>query len=306
MRIGIDLGGTKIEAAAFADDGCELVRQRIPTPRDDYDATLSAIVDLIRTIERRTGAAGTVGIGIPGAISRAKSVVKNANSTWLNGRPLGDDLPRLLERPVRFENDANCFALSEAVDGAAAGADVVFGAIVGTGTGGDIVVNGRVLHGANEIAGEWGTIRCPFRRRASGHGPIATAGGQAVSRRFYRGRVWRATTRLQAAARSRGRRCRSCRRRPGALVHEYELTRSSPHPVFVTGRCRTILAGQARSFDSGHHTRAVPQPSALQEFWLEAPPRRSTYTGSTRSRRGPADGSRTPSSTGADRFASPS
>ncbi len=110
MRIGIDLGGTKIEAAAFADDGCELVRQRIPTPRDDYDATLSAIVDLIQTIERRTGAAGTVGIGIPGAISRAKSVVKNANSTWLNGRPLGDDLPRLLERPVRFENDANCFA----------------------------------------------------------------------------------------------------------------------------------------------------------------------------------------------------
>ena len=187
MRIGIDLGGTKIEAAAFADDGRELERRRIPTPRDDYDATLSAIVDLIRTIERRTGATGTVGIGIPGAISRATSVVKNANSTWLNGRPLGDDLPRLLERPVRFENDANCFALSEAVDGAAAGADVVFGVIVGTGTGGGIVVNGRVLHGANEIAGEWGHNPLPFPKEGEWPGPDCYCGRTGCIETFLSG-----------------------------------------------------------------------------------------------------------------------
>ena len=187
MRIGIDLGGTKIEAAAFTDDGRELVRQRVPTPRDDYEATLSAIVDLIRTVERRTGATGTVGIGIPGAISRATGMVKNANSTWLNRRPLGDDLPRLLERPVRFDNDANCFALSEAVDGAAAGADVVFGVIVGTGTGGGIVVNGQVLHGANEIGGEWGHNPLPFPKEGEWPGPTCYCGRTGCIETFLSG-----------------------------------------------------------------------------------------------------------------------
>jgi fructokinase len=145
MRIGIDLGGTKIEGLALADDGRELARRRVPAPRGDYGRTLLAIADLVSLLERDVGESGRVGVGMPGTISPATGLVKNANSTWLNGRPLGDDLPRLLDRPVRFANDANCFALSEASDGAAAGAAVVFGVILGTGTGGGVVVNGRVL-----------------------------------------------------------------------------------------------------------------------------------------------------------------
>jgi len=156
MRIGIDLGGTKIEGLALADDGTEIVRRRIPAPRGSYSATLDVIVTLVSDLEHAAGCRGCVGIGIPGMLSPATGLVKNANSTWLIGRPLGDDLPRLLDRPVRFANDANCFALSEATDGAASGVPVVFGVIVGTGTGGGLVVNGRVITGVNAIAGEWG------------------------------------------------------------------------------------------------------------------------------------------------------
>ena len=150
MRIGIDLGGTKIEAIAL-EGSRELMRRRLPTPRGDYEATVSAVASLVRQI-----ADGTVGIGIPGALSRVSGLVKNANSTWLIGRPLKRDLERAIGREVRLENDANCFALSEAVDGAGAGAEVVFGVILGTGVGGGIVVHGKVLKGANAIAGEWG------------------------------------------------------------------------------------------------------------------------------------------------------
>jgi len=156
MRIGIDLGGTKIEGIAIADTGVVLMRERIPAPRGDYAATLAAVTGLVFEIERSIGGRGSVGIGIPGTISPATGLVKNANSTWLNGQPLADDLPRLLDRPIRFANDANCFALSEAVDGAAAGASPVFGVIIGTGTGGGLVIDGRVVMGANAIAGEWG------------------------------------------------------------------------------------------------------------------------------------------------------
>ena len=156
MRIGVDLGGTKIEGLALAGDGTELLRIRIPAPRGDYQATLNTVTGLVRAIERDVGGRGTVGVGIPGTISPATGLVKNANSTWLIGKPLVDDLARLLERPVRFENDANCFALSEATDGAGTGAAVVFGVIVGTGVGGGVVVSGRVVTGANAIAGEWG------------------------------------------------------------------------------------------------------------------------------------------------------
>jgi fructokinase len=156
MRIGIDLGGTKIEGIALAADGVERLRRRIAAPRGDYTKTLEAVAGLVRVIERETGERGTIGVGIPGIISPATGLVKNANSTWLIGQPLGDDLPRLLGRPVRFANDANCFALSEATDGAARGAAVAFGVIVGTGCGGGVVVDGRVLTGVNAIAGEWG------------------------------------------------------------------------------------------------------------------------------------------------------
>jgi len=162
LRIGVDLGGTKIEAVAIAADGAERFRRRIDAPRGDYAASIAAIVSLVREIERFSGERPPVGVGIPGVISPATGVVKNANSTWLNGRPLHADLERALERPVRLANDANCFTLSEATDGAGAGAQVVFGVILGTGTGGGIVVGGRVLAGANAIAGEWGHNPLPW------------------------------------------------------------------------------------------------------------------------------------------------
>jgi len=156
MRIGIDVGGTKLEGIALADDGRVLDRRRTASPRGHYDASVRAIVELIAAIESATNARGSIGVGIPGAISPATGLIKNANSTWLNGRPLHEDLARSLGREVRLANDANCFALSEAADGAAAGESVVFGVIIGTGTGGGIVIDGRIVVGANAIGGEWG------------------------------------------------------------------------------------------------------------------------------------------------------
>jgi fructokinase len=165
LRFGIDLGGTKIEIIALGDDGAELLRRRVATPRDDYRATLGAIAGLVEDAETELGAQGSVGIGIPGAESRVTGLIKNANSTWLIDRPLRHDLQTLLHREVRIENDANCFALSEATDGAGAGADVVFGVILGTGVGGGIVVHGQIVIGANAIAGEWGHNPLPDKRR---------------------------------------------------------------------------------------------------------------------------------------------
>jgi fructokinase len=155
MRIGVDLGGTKIEVIAL-DASREVFRRRIATPRGDYAATIEAIRILTENLD------GTVGIGIPGALSRATGLVKNGNSTWLNGKPLKQDVEKALGRPVRMANDANCFALSEATDGAGRGAEVVFGVILGTGVGGGIVVGGRVLTGVNAIAGEWGHNPLPL------------------------------------------------------------------------------------------------------------------------------------------------
>ncbi len=162
LRIGIDLGGTKIEVIALGEAGQELARHRVPTPQGDYAATLAAVVGLVERVERETGRRGTVGVGTPGALSRVSGLIKNANSTCLIGEPLKDDLQALLGREVRVANDANCFALSEAVDGAGRGAQVVFGVILGTGVGAGIVVNGRALDGANGIAGEWGHNPLPL------------------------------------------------------------------------------------------------------------------------------------------------
>jgi fructokinase len=156
-RIGVDLGGTKIEALALDAAGREVFRKRIPSPRGDYRATLAAIAGLVREAGE-----GSVGVGIPGALSRATGLVKNANSTWLIGKPLKEGLAKAIGREVRIANDANCFALSEAVDGAGAGAEVVFGVILGTGVGGGIVVRGQVLTGPNAIAGEWGHNPLPL------------------------------------------------------------------------------------------------------------------------------------------------
>jgi fructokinase len=198
MRIGVDLGGTKIEAVALDDQGTMLTRQRVPTPQHDYDATVGAIAGLVVAIEKETGERGTVGVGMPGALSPATGLVKNANSTWLIGQPLDRDLSARLERPVRFANDANCFALSEAVDGAAAGARVVFGVIVGTGAGGGVVVDRKVLTGPNAIAGEWGHNPLPWPREGEWPGPPCYCGKTGCVETFLSGpglaRDYRAAT----------------------------------------------------------------------------------------------------------------
>ena len=175
MRIGVDLGGTKIEIAAIDNDGRERFRQRAPSPRGDYQGTIELVASLVERAEQAVGRS-TVGVGMPGAISPASGLVKNANSTWLNGRPLREDLARRLDREVRLSNDANCFALSEAIDGAAAGQPVVFGVIVGTGTGGALVVDGRIVTGANAIGGEWGHNPIPWPEKDEWPGPPCYCG----------------------------------------------------------------------------------------------------------------------------------
>ncbi|MDF7651405.1 fructokinase [Erwiniaceae bacterium L1_54_3] len=162
MRIGIDLGGTKIEVIALSDQGQELFRHRVNTPRDDYAATVQAIVDLVLLAEEKTGEKGTVGIGIPGTISPYTQRVKNANSTWLNGQPLDKDLAQALNRDVRIANDANCLAVSEAVDGAGAGQPLVFAVIIGTGSGAGVAIGGESRIGGNGNAGEWGHNPLPW------------------------------------------------------------------------------------------------------------------------------------------------
>lgn len=161
MRIGIDLGGTKTEVIALGDQGEQLYRHRLPTPRD-YQQTIENIAHLVALAEEATGKIGTVGIGIPGSISPYTGVVKNANSTWLNGQPFDKDLSQRLNREVRLANDANCLAVSEAIDGAAAGAQTVFAVIIGTGCGAGVAMNGRVHIGGNGTAGEWGHNPLPW------------------------------------------------------------------------------------------------------------------------------------------------
>lgn len=162
MRIGVDLGGTKIETLALDGQGVARGGFRRPAPRNDYQATIAAIAEMVEETERQAGSGpGAVGLGMPGTISPATGLVKNANSVWLNGRPFKEDLARALGRPLRLANDADCFAISEATDGAGAGLPIVFGIILGTGVGGGIVVGGRLLAGADGIAGEWGHIPLP-------------------------------------------------------------------------------------------------------------------------------------------------
>ena len=189
MRIGIDLGGTKIEGIALDDSGTERARKRIPTPRDDYAGTVAAVRDLALSVAAEAGAPAdfTVGVGIPGTVSPATGLIKNANSTWLIGRPLDRDLAEALDRPVRLANDANCFAVSEATDGAAAGKAVVFGVILGTGVGGGVVIDGRPLTGANAIAGEWGHNPLPWPRDEERPGPSCYCGKRGCIETFLSG-----------------------------------------------------------------------------------------------------------------------
>jgi fructokinase len=187
FRIGVDLGGTKIEGAAIDRSGAAHFRQRVATPAGDYRATREAITGLVRTIEREIGQTAPVGIAMPGTISLATGLVKNANSTCLIGRPLQSDLEAALGRPVRLANDANCFALSEAIDGAASGLETVFGVILGTGVGGGIAIGGRVLVGANAIAGEWGHNPLPWPAPAEMPGPPCYCGRSGCIETFLSG-----------------------------------------------------------------------------------------------------------------------
>jgi len=186
-RIGIDLGGTKIEAVALDGAGVILARRRVATPRGDYRLTLVALHDLVKTLEAEIGAESTVGVGMPGVLSPATGLVKNANSTWLIGRPFRQDLEAEIGRPIRFANDADCMALSEATDGAAAGATTVFGAILGTGVGGGVVVNGKLLAGPNAIAGEWGHSPLPWPQDDERPGPSCYCGKRGCIETFLSG-----------------------------------------------------------------------------------------------------------------------
>jgi fructokinase len=186
VRLGIDLGGTKIAAVVLDAAGAVVWERRVPTPRDDYDATVERLAALVDEAEGRVGAC-TVGIGMPGVISPATGLVKNANSTWLNGRPLKADLERRLARDVRLANDANCLAVSEASDGAAAGHDVVFGVILGTGTGGGVVVHRQVVTGRNAIAGDWGHTALPWPDGDEHPGPPCYCGLRGCVETFLSG-----------------------------------------------------------------------------------------------------------------------
>ena len=204
MRIGIDLGGTKIEIIALDEAGATLARRRVATPAGDYDGTVRAIVGLVDGAEAELGERGTVGIATPGAISTRTGLMKNSNSTVLNGRPLDRDIAAALARPIRMENDANCLALSEAVDGAAAGAAVVFGVILGTGVGGGIVVERRVVTGRNRIAGEWGHNPLPWPRDDERPGEACYCGKAGCVETFLSGsglvRSYRHVSGVEASA----------------------------------------------------------------------------------------------------------
>jgi len=260
VRIGIDVGGTKIEAIGLASDGTIRARRRVDAPRGDYERTVKTLVDLVEAIELDTGERGSVGLGIPGTISPATGWIKNANSTWLNGQPLDRDLSRALNRPVRLANDANCFALSEATDGAAAGAGVVFGVIIGTGCGGGVVVHGRLLTGANAVAGEWGHNGLPWPDESEWPGPPCYCGRQGCIETFLSGRGMQAaygdsslTAREIAEAAAKG------DARAGAAIERYatRLAKGLASVINVLDPDVVVLGGGLSNIDALYER--VPQ-----------------------------------------------
>jgi len=263
MRIGIDLGGTKIEALALDPDGQPLFRRRVPTPRGDYDATLEAVVDLVRSLEQELGRRGSLGIGMPGALSPASGLIKNANSTWLIGRPFDRDLARALDRPVRLANDANCFALSEAIDGAAAGADIVFGVILGTGVGGGLVVAQRPIGGRNAIAGEWGHNPLPWPSDDERPGPNCYCGKQGCIETFLSGpglaRDYAAATGTTLSAEAIAGRANQGEDQAQAALTRYEgrLARALAHVINILDPDVVVLGGGLSNI--GRLAGRVPQ-----------------------------------------------
>lgn len=263
LRFGIDLGGTKIELIALGAAGEELLRRRLPTPQGNYQATLKTIQELVVWAEHELGQRGSVGIGTPGALSQVTGRIKNSNSVCLNGQPLQQDLEALLERPIRLSNDANCFALSEATDGAAAGAAVVFGIILGTGTGAGIVMEGKVWAGANAIAGEWGHNPLPWPRAEELDCPACYCGrggcietwlsgpGMARDHRQVNGEILDPETIALRAGRGE----RSCE----ATLQRYEerLARSLAHVINLLDPDAIVLGGGLSNLRRLYHQ--VPQ-----------------------------------------------
>lgn len=262
LRIGIDLGGTKIEALALAQDGRELARRRIATPQGDYQATLRAVVELVRTLEDGLDDRSRVGIGTPGSLSPTSGLMRNANSTCLNGRALDRDLGALLDRPLRIANDADCFALSEASDGAGAGAASVFGVIIGTGTGAGVVIDGRLLDGPNRIAGEWGHNPLPWPRDEERPGPSCYCGKRGCLETFLSGpglsRAYAAAGGPLIAVADIAARAADGERRAEAVLQDYEdrLARGLASVINVLDPTVIVLGGGLSQLDRLY--RGVP------------------------------------------------
>jgi fructokinase len=249
VSIGIDWGGTKIEALAMTAEGSELRRLRIPTPRHDYEGSIRSAVELVASIERDVGPTGPIGVGIPGTIVRETGLVKNANSTWLNGRPLEKDLSVALGREVRCVNDANCLAVSEAVDGAAAGQPVVFAAILGTGCGAGIALNGRTHSGPNGLAGEWGHNPLPWQRPEEYPGELCYCGQRGCIETWLSGPALEADYRSASGVELFGQEivaaAEAGEERANATLDRYEdrLARSLAHVVNVLDPDIIVLGG---------------------------------------------------------------
>ena len=268
MRVGIDLGGTKIESIALGRDGLVLLRERLPTPQGDYEATLRVIGELLQSLEKQVGQFDVFGIGTPGAISRHSGLVKNSNSTCLIGKPLVEDLSRLSGKRVSIANDADCFALSEASDGAAEGYDNVFGVILGTGVGGGLVINGRLVRGVNDIAGEWGHNPLPWLMPSEFPGPQCYCGklgcietflsGPGFSRDFMEATGERKTAQAIIAAAEEGDRAAIL------AVGRYEdrLARALAHVINIVDPSAIVLGGGLSNWTRLYSTL----PKLLQKY----------------------------------------
>ncbi|MGC1342475.1 MAG: ROK family protein [Candidatus Binataceae bacterium] len=266
MRIGVDLGGTKIEAIALDDAGAVRCRRRIATPAGNYGGTLSAIAELVFAVEREIKATGSVGVATPGSLSLKTGLIRNSNSTVLNGRPLDRDISRILERPVRIENDANCFALSEAIDGAAKDAESVFGVILGTGVGGGLTVRKRLVVGRNRIAGEWGHNPMPWPEPDESPGQRCYCGQSGCIETFLSGpaisRQFRAATSRELSAQQIARDAEAGDEQARAVIEKFEerLARALAHVVNIFDPDVIVLGGGLSNIERIYRTlpRLIP------------------------------------------------
>jgi fructokinase len=273
MRIGIDLGGTKIEALAIDDNGAEMMRHRVATPRE-YDETVSAVAGLVKKLEGDTGQTGSVGVGIPGSISKVSGLVKNSNCLWLNGRTFDTDLSVALKREVRVDNDGNCFAVSEATDGAAAGKHVVFGVILGTGCGGGVAVDGRSISGLNGVAGEWGHNPLPWATPEEYPGPVCYCKKHGCLERWISGTGveldYMTATGINRSAREIVEDFDAGKPEAVATMERFEdrLARGLAHVIDIFDPDAIVIGGGLSNFS--HLYQTVPQKLAQYVFGGEA------------------------------------